>query len=120
MIETDTSDARILIVRLRGLVLTREFSGIARLMEGKQMSHFQMLQDWRLLKRWNMEGWSVAALQPWSAAAPHFKSVAIIHDGVWNRQAALFAAILRRENVLVRSWRPGRLSNASQWLLDLA
>lgn len=38
------------------------------------------------------------------------------HRVAWNRQAAMFAAILRRESVLVRSWKPSQIEDALAWL----
>lgn len=103
-----------LTVRLRAIVTTPRFVAFAGYIERVEAQ--QILLDWRLLLEGSLQGWSASGLEPWRAVAHRIERVAIIHDAQWNRQAALLAAVLHRENVLVRSWRPSQLERAHQWL----
>lgn len=111
---------RALVLRLRGAVSTQEFVELAGRVRrrGKTIGHVRLLLDWRALKTWDLEDWSVPAFRPWIVASHRIERVAIVHHAIWNRQAALLAAILRRENVPVRSWRHDRLTDARRWLLE--
>jgi stage II sporulation SpoAA-like protein len=118
MIRARESHTEVFVLQLRGVVSTREF--IARFSEVLRhetaQDDFRILFDWRSLRRWHLEDWSVLGEGQWLVAARRIERIALVHDVNWNRQAALFAAVLRRENVLVRSWRPAQIEGAAEWL----
>lgn len=106
-------------MRLRGAVSTQEFVELAGRIgrKAKAVGHVRLLLDWRALKAWDLEDWSAPVFRPWIVASHRIGRVAIVHHAAWNRQAALIAAILRRENVSVRSWKHDRMTDARRWLL---
>lgn len=121
MIEIDSSVREgAIVVRLRRAVSTQEFVELAGRIRrrGKTVGHVRLLFDWRSLKEWSLEDWSALAFRPWVAASHRIERVAIVHHTAWNRQAALIAAILRREHVPVRSWMPDRVIDARRWLRE--
>lgn len=121
MIEIDSSAREgAVVVRLRDTVSTQEFVELAGRIcrRGKTVGHVRLLFDWRSLKEWNLEDWSAPAFHPWIAASHRIDRLAIVHHVTWNRQAAMIAAILRREHVPVRSWKPDRVIDARRWLLE--
>ena len=118
MIRARESHAEVFVLQLRGVVSTREF--IARFSEvlGHETAQqgFRILFDWRSLKQWRLDDWPVLSEGQRQVAARRIERIALVHDVNWNRQAAMFAAVLRRENVLVRSWRPAQIEGAAEWL----
>ena len=104
-------------IHLRGEVSGRDFCAfIERALCDGAAERLRVLTDWRELKPRSLSDWSVETLCPWIIAAGRIERVAIVHQAVWNRRAALLAAVLRKEDVLVRSWKPECTHLALQWL----
>lgn len=123
MVELDYSAAprNVLIIRLYGFVSTVEFSALPEFLLNELDGGLKakILFDWRSLDNSSLLGWSVVAMEPWIVVVHRIERIAIVHDPGWNRHAALLAALLRRENLNIRSWRPEHLSTAFDWLLQL-
>jgi len=103
--------------RFRGAVTNAEFADLAAAITRLGSSCTALIYlDWV-----GVDHWAFAPAQPngvttWRTAARMIERVAIIHDHHLNRQAAWLAAILRREGVTVRSWRPQNARAARMWL----
>jgi hypothetical protein len=73
--------------------------------------------DWSAVLGWTCEPRSLPVTEWVAAAAGRVERVAIVHHHRWNRQAAWFAAMLRRGDVIVRSWHLCQSEDARIWLL---
>lgn len=105
-------------LHLRGTVSTRDFvAKVQALLDARGPDgNLRLLLDWSGIERWGFEDWSELSALSCEAAAGRIAGTAILHPSAWKRQAALLAAILRRENVLVRSWKPAGIDDAIRWL----
>src|SRR5215510_2670682 len=118
MIEINLSPKESLVAaRFRGAVTNTEFADLAATIAdvGSPCSVLICL-DWVRVDRWTFAPAQVNGVTAWRKAARMIERVAIIHDHHLNRQAAWLAAILRREGVTVRSWRPQNAGAARMWL----
>lgn len=107
-----------MVLHLNGAVSTRDvvalFESLPFPMRGT--NSIRVLFDWRALTEWSLEDWGILREARWSEIACPVSQIAMVHHPIWKRQAAMFAAILRRENVLVRSWKPEQIEEAFAWL----
>lgn len=106
----------IVAARFTGSISTEQFAALPARICRESTTQARVLFDWRSLQHWSLENWSVSALRPWVSASSQLERIAIVHRFDWNRQAALIAALLRHENVLVRSWKTDSLDRAVGWL----
>lgn len=88
------------------------------LFRNSQSNALRVLLDWRSLGEWTSEDWSVLSVAQSAEITRPPARIALVHPTCWKRQAAIFSAILRREKVLVRSWRPEQLDMALAWLMS--
>jgi hypothetical protein len=100
-------------------VQTREDIGgavaaVIQLCKGRD--DIRLLCDWSDVLGWACETKSLP-VREWVAATGGLERVAILHHHRWNSQAAWLAAILRRENVEVRSWHLRHPEGARKWLM---
>jgi hypothetical protein len=118
MIEIDsTPGSGIVTVRYRGAITNRELATLAAMVTSFE-SHGGMLifLDWLGIDRWEFSPHEARGVAAWRRAARKIERVAIVHDRRRDRQAAWLAAILRKEGVSVRSWRPQNAGLAATWL----
>ena len=116
MIELDCfPEERLVKVRFRGNVTNREFTDLAAIIAdfGSRLTVLVYL-DWVGIDRWEF---AIAnGVATWRGASKAIERAAVIHPPRLNRQAAWLAAILRKEGVEVRSWRPKDAMAATIWL----
>jgi len=118
MIEVDCfPEDHLVKVRFRGTVSNREFTDLAAIIAdfGSGIAVLVYL-DWVGIERWEFTVASANGVPTWRRASQVIERVAVIHPPRWNRQAAWLAAILRKEGVEVRSWRPKDAMAAAIWL----
>jgi hypothetical protein len=118
MIELNLSRKEGLVaVRFRGAVTNMEFVDLAAMIAGLgSVCSLSIYLDWIRVDHWKFVPAQANSVIAWRAAARMIERVAIVHDHHLNRQAAWLAAILRREGVTVRSWRPRNGRAARIWL----
>ena len=118
MIEVDCfPEDHLVKVRFRGNVTSREFADLAAIIAdfGSGVAVLVYL-DWVGIERWEFTVASANGVTTWRRASQVVGRAAIVHLPRLNRQAAWLAAILRREGVEVRSWRPKDAVAAAIWL----
>jgi hypothetical protein len=117
MIEINLSPKESLVAaRFRGAVTNTEFSDLAATITDRGSTHGTLIYlDWVRVGHWKFAPIASGVIA-WRRAAGMIQRAAIVHDHHLNRQAAWLAAILRREGVTVRSWRPQNAGAARMWL----
>src|SRR5260221_5217618 len=106
MIVTERLDhGRTVCVRIHGTQSATEFGEFGQVLVETYANarRLLILLDWSALKGWDNEAAASISFQGWSVATPLIERVAIVHAPRWNRQAAVLAAMLRIQNVDVRS-----------------
>ncbi len=112
-----TQQERFLAARFRGAVTDREFAELAaRIADSGSAGGVLIYLDWRRIERWIFSAPKANHVTAWRRAGQRIECAAIVHDNSMNRQAAWLAAILRKQGVAVRSWRPQNASAAALWL----
>ena len=111
----------LLVMRLKGMQSIAEFGASAiKIFEDRKATRGQarILFDWTAIKNWVDDESLVSSCQKWRPSAKFIERGAIIHDRQWDRQAAAFAAVLRVNGCLVRSWTPQEMKMALDWLKE--
>lgn len=110
-------DNRVIAVRFRGSVTNRELARLAAVIDGFDSNcGLLIFLDWLGIEHWVFGAPNANSVKEWRKAARNIVRVAIVHDHRVKRQAAWLAAILRKEGVCVRSWRPQHAATATAWL----
>jgi hypothetical protein len=103
--------------RFRGAVTNAEFADLAATINNLGTTYSVLIYlDWVSVDHWMFAPANANGVTAWRRAARMIARAAIIHDHRLNRQAAWLAAILRKEGVTVRSWRPQSATAAAKWL----
>lgn len=103
--------------RFRGAVTNAEFADLAaNIVNFGSTYRVLVYLDWARVDHWKFAPPTASGVTAWRKAAKVIERAAIIHDHHLNRQAAWLAAILRKEGVTVRSWRPQNAAAAAKWL----
>jgi len=118
MIEINLSPKECLVAaRFRGAVTNTEFADLAATITNLGSSCTALIYlDWIGVDHWTFAPARANCVSAWRTAAGIIERVAIIHDHHLNRQAAWLAAVLRKEGVATRSWRPENAVAAAKWL----
>ena len=118
MIEVDCRpEDDVVIVRFRGIVTSREFTGLAaNIGDFGFRTRILIYLDWVGIDRWEFAVPGPSGVATWRRARQTIKRAAIVHQPRLNRQAAWLAAVLREGGVEVRSWRPRDAAAAAIWL----
>lgn len=105
-------------LRFSGVQTNTDIGGavVAFIRQNRSRDGLRLLFDWSDVLGWACETRSLPMAE-WLAAAGRIERVAIFHHHRWNRQAAWLAAMLRRGNVDVRSWRLRESERMKKWLL---
>jgi SpoIIAA-like len=118
MIEVDTTlEEGIVAVRFHGAVTDQEFAELAAMIADFGSARGLLIfLDWFKIDRWDFSAPNANLVAAWRRAGRAIGRAAIVHDSRTNRQAAWLAAILRKQGVTVRSWRPQDAAAAAAWL----
>jgi hypothetical protein len=117
MIEIDPMQNGTLVVRFRGSVTNGELACLAATISNFDLNcGLLVFLDWLGIDRWVFEAPNANSVKEWRKAAKRILRVAIVHDHRVKRQSAWLAAMLRKEGVGVRSWRPQYAAMAAAWL----
>jgi hypothetical protein len=105
---------------LRGHVEMTDFLGLGDLLAKRHAVRpfSNVLFDWSEVESWNFRLPAAAELEIWLQDADFIDCVAIVHHRGWNRQAAWFAAVLRKRGCHVRSYRLLDHGRAAMWLRE--
>ena len=112
--------ASIVTVRFRGKLLVSDLSVFETALSDRNagLEHIRVLFDWIGVEGWGPGTGDSAWWPNWSDMARPIERAAIVHERRWNRQAALLAAILRKNKAQARSWLPRNLPAALVWLKE--
>jgi hypothetical protein len=118
MIEVDsTLEEEVVTARFRGVMTDREFAELAAMIADFGSARGVLVYlDWLRIERWEFSAPKANHFTAWRRAGRTIERAAIVHDSHMNRQAAWLAAILRKQGVTVRSWRPQDAAAAAIWL----
>ena len=106
---------------LRGQLETRDFLLLGDLIaaEAALRPSPRILLDWSRVTSWTFRKPSDRQLRTWREQAARVDRLAIVHDSVGNRQAALLGALLRERRCRVRSYRTIDRNSAIGWLKSM-
>jgi hypothetical protein len=112
-----TTQEGVVAVRFRGAVTNREFADLAEMLANFGATGGVLIYlDWLRIDRWTFSAPPANDVAAWRRTGSMIERAAIVHDHRMNRQAAWLAAILRKQGVKVRSWRPQHAGTAAAWL----
>lgn len=111
-------DDAFLLFPLRGQLETRDFLLIGEMIMAQAALHPspRILLDWSEITSWKFRKPPDRRLLAWMEEAGRVDRLAIVHNSIGNRQAALLSAVFRQQRCWVRSYRPVDRSRAIDWL----
>ena len=109
-----------LIFPLCGQLETRDFLALGDLIAARAAFRPspRILLDWSEASSWKFRKPSDRQLRTWQEEAARVDRLAIVHNNVGNRQAALLGALLRQKRCSVRSYRISDRNRAIDWLSE--
>lgn len=110
-----------LLFPLRGRLETRDFLllGDLILAQAALRPSLRILLDWSEVTAWRFCKPSERRLRAWHGEVAGIDRLAIVHNSIGNRPAALIGAVLRQRRCSVRSYRTANRSHAIEWLMSM-